>query len=65
MKETILPQTFIIYTILLLSAIDVSLSDASGADDFDSSSNSSATARRLLQKTAYTMPKLNFCEAFA
>jgi hypothetical protein len=62
---TILPQTFIVFTILLLSGIDIFLSDVSAADDFDSSSNIAASARRLLQKTAYTMPKLNFCKTIA
>ncbi len=47
--------------IVLLSVISVALCDTSNMDDSDSSDAASAV-RRLLQKTVYNMPKLNFCE---
>ncbi len=55
-------QASIICTILLLSAIAVTLSETTTEDDNDHSSDGAAAARRLLQKIFYRMPKLNFCE---
>ena len=54
-------QASVLRNIVLLSVISVSLCDTSNMDDFDSS-DAAAAARRLLQKTVYNMPKLNFCE---
>ena len=59
--EYIFDRTFVLRTVLLLSAIAVSLSNGSIEEDFDSH-ETSTTSRRLLQKTFYTMPTLNFCE---
>jgi hypothetical protein len=39
------------------------LNDNSLEEDANTSDHATR-ARRLLQKTAYTMPKLNFCENF-
>jgi hypothetical protein len=51
-------------TFFMFSAMSITLNDNALEDDVEKNSDLPTSARHLLQtkKTAYTMPKLNFCE---